>query len=93
MSEIPGITHLCSSWDDPQEGRSGYQRMAEGLSYIQRVHDTVRKAALHFTSPDPTKIAMIVLAEMGVPAIAVHPLVVRSIAAHLKLLDVPVLPG
>jgi hydroxyacylglutathione hydrolase len=93
MSEIPGITYLCSSWDDPQEGRSGYQRMAEGLSYIQRVHDNVRRAVLHFPSPDPTKIAMIVLAEMGVPAMAVHPLVVRSIAAHLKLLDVPVLPG
>ena len=93
MSDIPGITRLFSSWDDPQEGRCGYQRMAEGLSYIQRVYDTVRRAALHFPSPDPAMITGIVLAEMGVPVIAVHPLVVRSIAAHLKLLDVPVLPG
>ena len=65
--------------------------MTEGLAYKQRVHDHVRKAALHFPSPDPTNIAGIVLAEMGIPAIAVHPLVVRSIAAHLELLDVPVL--
>jgi hydroxyacylglutathione hydrolase len=93
MSDIAGITHLFSSWDDPQEGGCGYQRMGEGLLFIQRVHDAVRNAALHVPSPDPIQIAGIVLAEMGVPAIAVQPLVVRSIAAHLKLLDVPVLPG
>jgi hydroxyacylglutathione hydrolase len=93
MSDIPGITYLCSSWDDPQEGGRGYLRMAEGISSVQGVHDTVRKAALCYPSADPEKIAGIVLAEMGVPVKAVHPLVVRSIAAHLKLQDVPVLPG
>jgi hypothetical protein len=67
--------------------------MSDGLGVIQMVHNTVRKAALSFSSPDPARIAGIVLAEMGIPATSVNPLMIRSIIAHLRLLDVPLLTG
>jgi hypothetical protein len=67
--------------------------MADGLRTIQGLHDAVRRAAKNVPFPDPAEIARIVLAERGIPATAVHPLVVRSVEAHLKLLDVTVLPG
>jgi hydroxyacylglutathione hydrolase len=93
MSAIPGITRLYSSWDMPREDGQVYQRMSDGLGVIQMVHNTVRKAALSFSSPDPAGIAGIVLAEMGIPATSVNPLMIRSITAHLRLLDVPLLTG
>ena len=82
---IKELRHLLPSWDEPRKGAMVYQRMEEGLQYIQRVHDAVRKCAKKNASPDPLKLSVCVLQELGLPPEMANPLVARTVAAHLAV--------
>jgi hydroxyacylglutathione hydrolase len=86
---IDGIDLLLASWDDPQRGESVYQRMYEALRYLQRVHEAVASVAGDGSSLEPSEFCCAVLEELGIPAITANPLVVRSFAANLKIIDRP----
>jgi hydroxyacylglutathione hydrolase len=86
---IDGIDLLLASWDDPQRGESVYQRMYEALRYLQRVHEAVASVAGDGSSLEPSEFCCAILEELGIPAIAANPLVVRSFAANLKIIDRP----
>jgi len=85
---IDGIDFLLASWDDPQAGQLAYQRMDEALRYLQRIHEAVASVAGE-GQLEPAEFCSAVLEELGIPAMAANPLVVRSFAANLKIIDRP----
>lgn len=87
LKGIKDIRHLLSSWDEPRKDNDVYQRMDEGLHYLQRVHDVVMKISKNEPSPDPVELCRQALGELGIPPEAVNPLVARSFAAHLMVRD------
>jgi hydroxyacylglutathione hydrolase len=87
LKSIKGVRHLLSSWDEPREGDEAYRRFDEGLDYLQRIHDTVLRAAGNDPSPDPMVLCGRVLEEIGIPPETANPIVARSIVSHLKLRD------
>ena len=83
LKAIQGIRHLLASWDEPRKGEQAYERMDEGLRYIQRIHEAVLKAADDDPSPEPMQLCEKVLEELGIPSVAANPLVARTFAGHL----------
>ena len=86
LKHIKWIKYLLASWDDRQE--HAYERMDEGLQYLQRIHEAVAAVA-DVGALEPEKFCSAVLEELGIPAIAANPLVARSFAANLKVIDRP----
>ena len=78
---------MLSAWDDPRESRAIDQVLARSLEILQKTHDTVRKHALHQRDIDSEQLSRAVLADLNIPVLARTPMVVKSILAHLPLLD------
>jgi len=89
LRAVEGIRHLLSSWDEPRRGDEAYQRMDEGLTYLQRVHDAVRKCAGNGSGKEPMGLCRCVFAELGISPEAANPIAARSFEANLELLDRP----
>jgi hydroxyacylglutathione hydrolase len=85
LKAISGINHLLSAWDDPQADGNAYQRMDEGLRYLQSIHDAVMRVSSSHTSLEPMDLCMRVLRELGLPETAANPLIARSFEANLNL--------
>ncbi len=87
LQAVKDLRYLLSSWDDPRKGDEAYERMDEGLAYIQRVHDAVRKCSAGDAKSDLPKLTPLVLTELGLPPELANPLVARTFAAHLEVRD------
>jgi hydroxyacylglutathione hydrolase len=87
LKSVSGLTHLLPSWDEPRKGKQIYQRMDEGLAYLQRIHDAVRKCSDNNPGAAPMELCGAVVGELGLSAEAVNPLVARSFAANLAIRD------
>jgi hydroxyacylglutathione hydrolase len=87
LQAIEDVRYLLPSWDEPRQGVEVYQRMEEGLQYLQRIHDAVRTCAGKSAEPDPLAVTRCVLKKISLPPELASPIVVRSIAAHLDLRD------
>jgi len=89
LKAIKDINHLLSSWDEPRKGEEVYQRMDEGLKYMQRIHEVVLKISENGVSGDPMDLCRRALTELGIPPEAANPLVAKSFAAHLTAREHP----
>ncbi len=87
LKAIGGVKMVLSSWDDPQEAETAYQRMDESLHYLQRIHTAVRNAAGEGGSLEPMQLCERVAANLGFPQIVANPLVAKTFQAHLKIRD------
>lgn len=85
LQAIDGIRHLLPAWGEPASGAEVYQRLDEGLLYLQRVHEAVLRVADNAASPDPLALCGKVLAVLGIPPEAANPITARAIAAHLAV--------
>jgi glyoxylase-like metal-dependent hydrolase (beta-lactamase superfamily II) len=85
LRAIPDIRHLLASWDEPRKGKEVYQRMDEGLRYLQRIHDSVLRVSGNDPAPEPMELCRKVMEELGMPPELANPLVASSFASHLKL--------
>lgn len=85
LQAIPGLRYLLASWDEPRKGEQAYRKMAEGLQYLQRVHEAVLSISVSDPSADPMKFCRRVFEELGIPAAAANPLAARSLASHSVL--------
>lgn len=85
LQAIQGVRHLLPSWDEPQQGAAVYPRMEEGLRYLQRTHDAVRRCSGTSVAPDLLDVTRCVLKELSLPPELANPIAARSIAAHLDL--------
>ena len=80
---VKGTDVLLQSWEEPLWGYTQIQkRIDEGVSYLQRIHDSVRKASAQGIK-DPMEICRIVVSELGLPPFAANPIVAASIASNL----------
>lgn len=86
INRIKGVKEtdvLLQSWEEPLQGYTQIQkRIDEGISYLQRIHDSVRKASAQGIK-DPMEICRIVVGDLGLPPFAVNPLVAASFASNL----------
>ena len=87
LKAIEGVRYLLPSWDEPRQGATVYPRLKEGLQYLQRIHDAVRRCAGTSAEPDPLAATRCVLKEISLPPELANPVVARSIAAHLVVRD------
>ncbi len=85
LKGIPGLRQLLASWDEPRKGTQAYERLDEGLRYLQRVHDSVLGIAENNPSIDEMELCGKVLEDIGIPPIAANQLVARSLSSHLSL--------
>jgi hydroxyacylglutathione hydrolase len=88
LKEVPHVDVLLSSWDEPRRGRDIRRVLDEGLTYIQRVHDLVRQIACPHPGMDHMALCRQVVDRLGLPSLAANPLCARSLASHLKILDI-----
>jgi len=85
LTAIRDVRCLLPAWDEPRQGVAVYPRMAEGLQYLQRIHDAVRECSGTSAKPDLSAVTRCVLKKISLPPELANPLAARSIAAHLEL--------
>ena len=87
LQDIEPLEYLLASWTDPLAGEAGRKMMGDALAYLQRIHDTIRAIAADGNVYDPMKLCAQAVKRLGLPEVAVNPLVARSFASHLKIID------
>lgn len=88
LKNVKDIEVMLSSWEAPIHGYERIeQRIDDGLLYLRRIHETVLKAKGR-DKEDSMDLCRHVVNEMGMPAIAVSPLVARSFASNLSALEI-----
>ena len=87
LKSIDGIKYLLASWSDPKEGGEAYKMIDDGLGYLQGIHDAIHKISDENVLRDPMKLCTQMVHDLGLPEIAINPLIAKSFASHLKVLD------
>ena len=87
LKDIKTIKSLLSSWADPLEGSSAYDMMDAGLEYLQRIHDAIRNLGTETAMDDPMGLCARMVKVLGLPELAVNPLLARSFISHVKIID------
>jgi glyoxylase-like metal-dependent hydrolase (beta-lactamase superfamily II) len=87
LRDIRSIKYLLASWADPLEGSSAYGMMDAGLEYLQRIHEAFRSLAADTATEDPMELCAQMVKVLGLPELAVNPLIARSFIAHAKIID------
>ena len=86
LKAINSIKHLLSSWSDPVEGNSAYSMMDDGLQYLQHIHGSIRDMAAKTGADDPMELCARMVKVLGLPEVAVNPLIARSFISHLRVI-------
>jgi len=81
LAAICDVQTLLSSWDEPRTGQDVALLLDQSLAYLQRIHCSVRQHAA--VNIDPLALCQLVFTELGLPEVAVTPLVARTMTAHL----------
>jgi glyoxylase-like metal-dependent hydrolase (beta-lactamase superfamily II) len=85
LKAIPGVEMLLSSWEPLIRGQEQIQqRIGAGVSYLQRIHQTVLKASLDVDEKDTLELCKRVMAELGLPPFAANPIVAKAFASSLS---------
>ena len=89
---IQEIKHLLSSWSDPVE-RDGVMRMLDnGLDHINTIHRLYRSLQDKNNLNDTMQVCSLMVEKLGLPEAAVNPIVAKSFASHLTVINQPELP-
>jgi len=84
LKGLPTIKYLLASWLDPLAGSAVYKTMDAGLGYLQRIHGIITEVAAESKVDDPMELCARVVKILGLPEVAVNPLIARSFVSHLK---------
>ncbi len=85
LKQISDLEILLSSWDEPRYAQQIYQAMDASLEYLKKIHDTVAKTK-NAKELDAMELCKGVCAQLGLPAVAVNPLVARSLQSNVAVL-------
>ncbi len=83
LAREEGLRVLLSAWDEPRRGPEVRRVLDAALGHLERVHQAVWATAAEGLESERAEFAARVLERLGTPNLAVNPLVLRSIAAHL----------
>ena len=87
LRNINDIKYLLASWSDPKEGEEAYKMIDNGLGYLQGIHNGILKISDENILSNPMELCKQMVHNLGLPEIAINPLVAKSFASHLKILD------
>lgn len=87
LKGLPAIQYLLASWAEPLAGSGAYKMMDDGLDYLQRIHDAIRDIAARSKIGDPMELCARMVKILGLPEVAVNPLIAKSFVSHLKIID------
>jgi len=90
LTAVRGVRFLLSSWDMPREEKAAYEQMNRGRSCLQKIHTATITASADGCT-EPMEVATRAAVLLGLPPQAVTPLLARTLAAHIRLRDCPVL--
>ena len=80
------ITLLLSSWDAPRRGKAAERQMRDSLLYLRKIHQAVI-AESEEAAAGPVDLTERVAAAVGLPPSAVNPMLTRTIAANLRVIE------
>lgn len=83
IREIRRLRVLLSAWDEPRFGDAAYTAMDAGMNYMQTIHRAVLEARAR-GGEDLPAVTRQVAEMLGWGEVAINPLVMRTMAAHLK---------
>jgi hydroxyacylglutathione hydrolase len=86
LKSIPA-QYLLASWTEPLKGSEVGKMMDAGLAYLQRIHRAVRDISKAHDAIEPMELCALVVKKLGLPEIAVNPLIATSLASHLHFVD------
>lgn len=87
LKNINKIEYLLASWTDPLTGSEAGKMLDDGLAYLQRIHAAVRDNAASDGPEAPLELCARVVKALDLPEIAVNPLIARSLASHLRIIE------
>ena len=87
LEALQNVKCLLASWTDPRAGGGAYVMMEEGLEYLQQIHGIIRDIVAEQKVDDPLELCSRVVKVLGLPEIAVNPLIARSFVSHLKIIE------
>ena len=79
LKSIVGIKTLLASWSDPVLGADPYQLMDNGINYFQKIPTVIRQLPSRQTIKDPMDLCRQVAAKLGLPEVAVNPLIEQGL--------------
>ncbi len=59
----------------------------DGFGYLQGIHNAILKLPDENILRNPMELCKQMVSNLGLPEIAINPLVAKSFASHLKILD------
>lgn len=80
------VDMLLAAWDTPRDGKEIPEVLDDAIAYVQRVHHAVRGAVAGSRQID-RQIVMRTLEQLGFPPATANPLIARTVASHLALID------
>ncbi|MBN2011783.1 MBL fold metallo-hydrolase [candidate division KSB1 bacterium] len=86
LQRIDGIQHLLSSWDDPCDGAAMTEKIQQSIGYFRKIHQVV-SGVENAKTLAPMELCERVIPQMGLPPVAVNPLVARSFQSNLNISD------
>lgn len=86
LKDIKDLEYLLSSWMEPLEGSEAYKIMDDGLAYLQRIHTAIRDITAGNAVSDPMELCARMVKKLGLPEIAVNPLIAKSFISHLEII-------
>jgi hypothetical protein len=86
LQNLTGIRIILPAWDQPGEGKEAYIRIDRAAQYLQRIHETVRSGSGKGIT-DLMEQTRYIADVIGLPSGVVSPVLARSIAAHMRVLD------
>jgi hypothetical protein len=87
LKGLQAIEYLLASWKDPFAGSAAYKRMDDGLAYLQNIHGVIRDLAAKSKISDPVELCARMVKVLGLPEVAVNPLIAKSFVSYLKIVD------
>lgn len=87
LARLEGVELLLSSWDEPKRGEAVTQRFQQGLDYLRRIDEVVRQIAGTQAQIDPMGLCREGVEKLGLPPVAVNPLVARALISHTRDAD------
>ena len=84
LKTVQAIKYLLSSWTDPLAGSAAYKMIDAGLEYLQRIHGAIGEITAANKVEDPMELCARMVKVLGLPEIAVNPLIAKSFVSHLQ---------
>jgi glyoxylase-like metal-dependent hydrolase (beta-lactamase superfamily II) len=83
---LTGVRVLLPAWAEPTKGEEAYRQMDRAVEYLQTIHEAVLTSA-GSGSPDLMELTRKTATALGLPPLAVNPLLTRTFAANMRVRD------